>query len=77
MALFIEKAVPFLEEYFDLIWAIDYPKSKVNLFIHNAMEYHADVVNSFIEKVSDHYASVKTILPSDGTGDHDARDLAV
>ncbi|XP_037038309.1 procollagen-lysine,2-oxoglutarate 5-dioxygenase isoform X2 [Bradysia coprophila] len=77
LALFIEKPVPFLEEYFDLIWALDYPKNKVDLFIHNAAEYHSDVVNAFVEKTSSHYASVKTILPTDEIGEHDARDLAV
>lgn len=77
MALFIEKAVPFLEEYFDLILAIDYPKSKLDLFVHNAVEYHSDVVNAFIEKSASQYASIKTILPSDSVGEHDARDLAV
>lgn len=76
MALFIEKAVPFLEEYFDLIVAIDYPKKKIDLFIHNAVEYHSDVVNAFIETFSSQYASIKTILPSDNIGEHDARDLA-
>jgi len=77
MALFVEKAVPFLEEYFDLIVAIDYPKNKLDLFIHNAVEYHSDDVNAFIEKFSGQYASIKTILPSDNIGEHDARDLAV
>ncbi len=77
MALFIEKAVPFLEEYFDLILAVDYPKNKLDLFIHNAVEYHSEVVNAFIEKSSGLYASIKTILPSDSISEHDARDLAV
>lgn len=77
MALFIEKPVPFLEEYFDLIVALDYPKNKLDVFVHNAIEYHSDVVNAFIEKHSSEYASIKTVLPSDNIGEHDARDLAV
>lgn len=77
MALFIEKPVPFLEEFFDLILALDYPKNKLDLFVHNAIEYHSDVVNAFIEKFSSQYTSIKTILPSDNVAEHDARDLAM
>lgn len=77
MALFIEKPVPFLEEFFDLILALDYPKQKLDLFIHNAVDYHSDVVNAFIETFSSQYASIKTILPSDNVIEHDARDLAM
>lgn len=35
LALFIEKATPFLEEYFDSIAALEYPKKKISLFVHN------------------------------------------
>lgn len=37
MAIFIEKATPFLDEFFDDILAIEYPKKKIDLFIHNAV----------------------------------------
>lgn len=37
MALFIEKATPFLNEYFETIAALDYPKDRVDLFVHNAV----------------------------------------
>lgn len=69
--------MPFLAEYFDLIAAVDYPKSKLHLFVHNAVEYHADVVNAFIDNIASQYASIKTILPSDNVAEHDARELAV
>lgn len=35
MGLFIVKATPFLEEYFDSIRSIDYPKEKLFLFVYN------------------------------------------
>lgn len=37
IAIFIEKATPFLEEFFDSILAIDYPKKRINVFLHNAV----------------------------------------
>lgn len=35
IAIFIPKATPFMEEYFDSILAIDYPKDKLSVFIYN------------------------------------------
>lgn len=35
MSLFIEQPTPFLEEFLQKIYAILYPKDKINLFVHN------------------------------------------
>lgn len=35
IAITITKATPFLEEFFDSIYAFEYPKDKLNLFIYN------------------------------------------
>lgn len=37
IAIFIEKATPFLEEFFDNVLTIDYPKKQINVFLHNAV----------------------------------------
>lgn len=39
IAIFIEKATPFLEEFFDSILTIDYPKKRINVFLHNAVRF--------------------------------------
>lgn len=35
IAVAIAKATPFLEEFFDSIHALEYPKEKLSLFIYN------------------------------------------
>jgi len=37
MALMVELPTPFLEEYFDRIKNLTYPKSKIDLFLHNTV----------------------------------------
>ena len=48
IAIFIEKPIPFLEEFFARTAGLDYPKDKIDLFIHNAEEYHMNDVEDFI-----------------------------
>lgn len=39
IAVFVEKPMPFLEEFFESILALEYPKSKLSLFIHNNVSF--------------------------------------
>ena len=48
IAIFIEKPSPFLEEFFARTAGLDYPKDKIDLFIHNSEEYHMNDVEDFI-----------------------------
>ncbi|XP_033224283.1 procollagen-lysine,2-oxoglutarate 5-dioxygenase isoform X1 [Belonocnema kinseyi] len=77
IAIFIEKPMPFLEEFFEKIYTQTYPKSKLHLFIHNHVPYHKDVIDNFIEKHGDEYKSVKKILPDDRIDEVAARNLAM
>ena len=77
IAIFIEKPMPFLEEFFEKIYSQTYPKSKLHLFIHNYVPYHKEIVDKFIEKHGDEYKSVKKILPDDGIDEVAARNLAM
>lgn len=38
LALFVEKATPFLKEFFETIVALDYPHKRIDLFVHNAVK---------------------------------------
>ena len=73
----IPQAMPFLEEFFDSIYALDYPKEKLNLFIYNNILYHDDVVQAFIETHGDAYKNIKQIKPTDSYKESIARNLAV
>lgn len=77
MALFVEKPMPFLDEFFETIYTLDYPKDRLKVFVHNAIDYHSDVVQKWIEKYEKVYSSLKTILPVDNVAEADARNLAV
>lgn len=78
IALFVEFPTPFLEEFFDKILTINYPKEKVHLFVHNKIEYHADLVSTFLEHAgNEKFLSVKGLNSKDGISEATARELAV
>ncbi|GAB0087403.1 hypothetical protein DMENIID0001_017010 [Sergentomyia squamirostris] len=77
MAIFVEKAMPFFEEFLKHVEDIDYPKDKINLFLHNNAKYHEEKIEEFIKKHNDNYKSVKFVLVEDSVNEGSARDLAV
>ncbi|XP_044750581.1 procollagen-lysine,2-oxoglutarate 5-dioxygenase isoform X2 [Coccinella septempunctata] len=77
LALFIEYPTPFLEEQLLKAASLEYPKSRMHLFIHNAAKYHTDHVDTFLEAYGTQYKSVKKIIPDDATTEWAARDLAM
>lgn len=66
-----------MEEFFDSILALEYPKEKLNLFIYNNVEYHHEVAQAFVESYGGMYLSVKQIKPTDSYKEAIARNLAV
>jgi len=50
LAVFIEKPTPFLEEFFIRTMELDYPKDKIDLFIHNSEEFHVPDVEALLSK---------------------------
>lgn len=35
VGVFIEQPTPFLPEFFQRLWNLDYPKDRIKLFVHN------------------------------------------
>lgn len=77
IAIFIERPVPFLEEFFEAIYSQSYPKSKLHLFIHNAVPHHESVAANFYERVSQEYVSANYISAKQETSEVHARKLAM
>ncbi|XP_044597934.1 procollagen-lysine,2-oxoglutarate 5-dioxygenase isoform X1 [Cotesia glomerata] len=77
IAIFIDKATPFLEEFLDKIYRQTYPKSKLHLFVYNNEVYHEKLVQKWIDKFSGQYKSKKVISPSDQIDPATARDLSL
>ncbi|CAD6240490.1 GSCOCG00008814001-RA-CDS [Cotesia congregata] len=77
IAIFIDKATPFLEEFLNKIYRQTYPKSKLHLFVYNNEVNHEKLVQNWIDKFSGQYKSKKVISPSDQIDPATARDLSL
>ena len=73
MAVFLEQATPFTEEFFANILAQHYPKDKLHVYIHNAVEYHAKQVAEFAEKHGAEYASLTVVKHDENLKEWHAR----
>ncbi|XP_043236665.1 procollagen-lysine,2-oxoglutarate 5-dioxygenase 1-like isoform X2 [Amphibalanus amphitrite] len=77
MAIFLEQATPFTEEFFTKILALHYPKDKLHLYIHNAVAYHAKEVAAFVEKHGPEYASVTVVSDEQNLKEWHARNRGI
>lgn len=77
LGVFVEKPMPFFEEFLDRILSIDYPKEKINFFIHSNVKYHEETVYKFIERFGKEYNSYKSIVYDDSVNEVNGRSLAV
>ena len=73
LAIFLEQATPFTEEFFSRVRALHYPKEKLHLYIHNAVQYHGREVAAFVEQHGPLYASVTAVGHEDGLKEWHAR----
>ena len=64
LAIFVEKPTPFIEEFFEKISKLDYPKDKISLLIHNSQDFHVEDVEEFLKREEDKYLSVKHLEQS-------------
>lgn len=77
MALIILRATPFFQNYLELVEALDYPKNKLHLFVHNAVaEYTADI-DAFARTAGAEYASLKQISAEERMDETEVRTLSV
>ncbi|KAK7471373.1 hypothetical protein BaRGS_00035979, partial [Batillaria attramentaria] len=69
MGLFVEQPTPFIREFFQRIAALNYPKSKIDLFVQNKEYFHYRDVARFLDKHRKEYRSVTHISPAHNVGD--------
>ncbi|XP_055550648.1 procollagen-lysine,2-oxoglutarate 5-dioxygenase [Wyeomyia smithii] len=77
LALFIEKATPFLAEWFVKIAQLNYPMSKMHLFIHNNVIYHKPTIDQFIAQYEKKYQSLRVVDYNEDFEELAGRSLAV
>ncbi|XP_058450895.1 procollagen-lysine,2-oxoglutarate 5-dioxygenase [Malaya genurostris] len=76
LALFIEKATPFIDDWFDKIANLNYPMSKMHLFIHNNVLYHKASIDRFIASYKDKYQSFRMVDYNEDFEELSGRSLA-
>lgn len=77
VAVFIEQATPFMEEFLQQLLDIDYPKEKIHLLLRNNVEYHEADVDRFYQEHAKEFATAKRVKPEDFISEAEARNIAL
>ncbi|XP_060951645.1 multifunctional procollagen lysine hydroxylase and glycosyltransferase LH3 [Limanda limanda] len=77
VAVFIEHATPFMEEFLDRLTTLNYPKAKIHLFIHNNVVYHERHIQRFWERHRSLFPNARLVGPEENLQEDKARTMAV
>ncbi|VDI45671.1 Hypothetical predicted protein [Mytilus galloprovincialis] len=77
LSVFIDEPTPFITEAMELIGDLDYPKSKMNLFVYVHDEFHYKDVEIFISNVGSEYNSMTIVNHEDKMSVSQARNWAL
>lgn len=77
IGMFIEQPTPFLEEFLHKFVALNYPKDKIHLVLHNNAAYHAKQIDGFVEQHGKEYQSLKFISHEDKVKEWHARNMGI
>ncbi|ESO01390.1 hypothetical protein HELRODRAFT_185714 [Helobdella robusta] len=59
VGIYIEKVMPFVEDFLERFHNLTYPKDKIDVYIHYFDQFHVKVVEKFISDHGDEYKSVE------------------
>ncbi|KAM3932213.1 procollagen-lysine,2-oxoglutarate 5-dioxygenase 2 isoform 2-T2 [Leptodactylus fuscus] len=77
VGVFIEQPTPFLPEFFNRLLALDYPKEKLTIFIHNSEVYHEKHVQKFWNEAKKVIKNLKVVGPEEMITQADARNMGM
>uniref|UniRef100_A0A674DP20 procollagen-lysine 5-dioxygenase n=1 Tax=Salmo trutta TaxID=8032 RepID=A0A674DP20_SALTR len=77
VGVFIEQPTPFLSEFFQRLVTLDYPKDKLNVFVHNNEVYHERDIQRFWEESKDVFNSFKVVGPEENLSQGQARNMGM
>uniref|UniRef100_A0A8C6PCS8 procollagen-lysine 5-dioxygenase n=1 Tax=Nothobranchius furzeri TaxID=105023 RepID=A0A8C6PCS8_NOTFU len=77
VGVFIEQPTPFLPEFFQRLLALDYPKDKLKLFVHNNEVYHEKHIQRFWEENRNVFNSFKVVGPEENLSQGEARNMGM
>ncbi|KAM6978085.1 procollagen-lysine,2-oxoglutarate 5-dioxygenase 2 isoform 2-T2 [Aplochiton taeniatus] len=77
VGVFIEQPSPFLSEFFQRLLTLDYPKDKLNVFVHNNVVYHERHIQRFWEENRNVFSSFKVVGPEENLSQGEARNMGM
>ncbi|CAI5669840.1 unnamed protein product [Oreochromis niloticus] len=77
VAVFIEHATPFMEEFLERLSTVNYPKTRIRLFIHNNVVYHERHIQKFWERHRSLFPDARVVGPEENLKEDEARTMAV
>lgn len=77
IGVFIEHPTPFMEEFLDRLTTLNYPTSRIRLFIHNNVVYHERHIQRFWQRHRDQFPGALLVGPEENLQENKARDMAV
>ncbi|XP_019964065.2 multifunctional procollagen lysine hydroxylase and glycosyltransferase LH3 isoform X1 [Paralichthys olivaceus] len=77
VAVFIEQATPFMEEFLDRLTTLNYPAAKIHLFIHNNVVYHERHIQRFWERHRSLFPKALLVGPEENLQEDKARTMAI
>ncbi|KAM4772006.1 procollagen-lysine,2-oxoglutarate 5-dioxygenase 2 isoform 2-T2 [Rhinophrynus dorsalis] len=77
IGVFIEQPTPFLPEFFNRLLALDYPKEKLFIFIHNSEVYHEKHIQKFWENAKGVIGNLKVVGPEETITQAEARNMGM
>ncbi|XP_068444169.1 multifunctional procollagen lysine hydroxylase and glycosyltransferase LH3 [Clinocottus analis] len=77
VSVFIEHATPFLEEFLDRLTTLNYPTTRLRLFIHNNVVYHEQHIQRFWQRHRAAFPDALLVGPEENLQENEARAMAV
>ncbi|XP_056306418.1 procollagen-lysine,2-oxoglutarate 5-dioxygenase 2 isoform X2 [Danio aesculapii] len=77
VGVYIEQPTPFLPEFLERLLSLDYPKDKLNIFIHNSEVYHEKHIQKFWEENKDVFGGFKAVGPEENLTQGEARNMGM
>ncbi|XP_035377607.1 multifunctional procollagen lysine hydroxylase and glycosyltransferase LH3-like [Electrophorus electricus] len=77
IAVFIEQPTPFLEEFLERLTTLNYPHTRLRLFIHNNVVYHEKHIELFWSRHRSLFLDARIVVPEENLRHDRARTMAV
>uniref|UniRef100_A0AAY4E7A7 procollagen-lysine 5-dioxygenase n=1 Tax=Denticeps clupeoides TaxID=299321 RepID=A0AAY4E7A7_9TELE len=75
--IFIEQPTPFVPEFFQRLFELDYPKDKLNVFVHNNEVNHERHIQMFWDENKSVFKSFKVVGPEENLSQGEARNMGM